>query len=152
MTFVGIINDAGHYLSPVFVIPRKRWNETFMGGTIDGSNGILHHNGWMTGECFVETLQHVQAKTFSSVDNKILLIMDNAECHMSIHAIQYAIDNGIGIVTLPPHTTNKLQPLDVSVFGLFKSHLQALMSDYSLMHPHTHIADHMLLSLPRMTG
>ena len=27
MTFVGIINAAGHYLPPVFIIPRKRWLE-----------------------------------------------------------------------------------------------------------------------------
>ena len=42
MTFVGIINAAGHYIPPVFIIPRKRWNDSFMRGTIDGSKGLLH--------------------------------------------------------------------------------------------------------------
>lgn len=144
MTFVGIINAAGHYIPPVFIIPRKRWNEAFMRGTIDGSKGILHHNGWMNGDCFLETLQHIHAKTFASPDNKIVLIMDNAECHMNIHAIEYAINNGIVIVTLPPHTTDKLQPLDVSVFGPFKTYLRGLINDYSLMNPQMHITDHML--------
>lgn len=147
MTFVGIINAAGHFLPPVFIIPRKRWNETFMRETIDGSKGILHQNGWMNGECFLETLQHVKAMTYCSVDNKIMLVMDNAECHMSIHAIEYAINNGIVIVTLPPHTTAKLQPLDVTVYGPFKTHLRALMNDFSLMHPHKHITEHMLPQL-----
>lgn len=36
---------------------------------------------------------------------KILLIIDNAECHMTIGAVKYAIDNSIVILTLPPHTT-----------------------------------------------
>lgn len=144
MTFVGIVNAAGHYIPPVFIIPRKRWNDSFMRGTIDGSKGILHQNGWMTGECFLETLQHVQAKTFCSVDNKIILIMDNAVCHLNIHAINYAIENGIVIVTLPPHTTSKLQPLDVSVYGPFKTYLRSLHSDFTLMHPNTAITEHML--------
>ena len=144
MTFVGIINAAGHYIPPVFIIPRKRWNDSFMRNTIDGSKGILHQNGWMNGECFLETLQHVHAKTFCSVDNKIILIMDNAVCHLNIHAINYAIDNGIVIVTLPPHTTSKLQPLDVSVYGPFKTYLRSLQSDFSLMHPNTGITEHML--------
>ena len=144
MTFVGIISAAGSFLPPVFIIPRKRWNDSFMRGTIDGSKGILHQNGWMNGECFLQTLEHIQRKTFSSPQNKILLILDNAECHMNIHCIQYAIQHGIVIVTLPPHTTAKLQPLDVSVFGPFKSHMRSLQNDFHLMNPNTHITEHML--------
>ena len=75
-----------------------------MRGTVDGSKGNLHQNGWMNGECFLETLQYVHEKTYSSLENKILLIMDNAEYHMYIHATEYAIHYGIVIVTLPPHT------------------------------------------------
>ena len=144
MTFVGIISAAGSFLPPVFIIPRKRWNDSFMRGTITGSKGILHQNGWMNGECFLQTLEHIQRKTFSSPENKILLILDNAECHMNIHCIQYAIQHGIVIVTLPPHTTAKLQPLDVSVFGPFKSHMRSLQNDFHLMNPNTHITEHML--------
>ena len=147
MTFVGIINAAGSFIPPVFIIPRKRWNETFMRGTIDGSKGIFHQNGWMNGELFLETLQHIQSKTYCSVDNKILLIMDNAECHMNIHAVEYAIENGIVIVTLPPHTTAKLQPLDVGVFGPFKTHLRALQNDFHLMNPNKPITEHHLPEL-----
>ena len=55
MTFVGIINAAGHYLPPVFIIPRRRWNDSFMRGTLYGSKGILQSSGWMTGETFLET-------------------------------------------------------------------------------------------------
>ncbi|KAG0720424.1 hypothetical protein GWK47_048528 [Chionoecetes opilio] len=144
MTFVGIISAAGHYIPPVFIIPGQRWNDLFMRGTIDGSKGILHENGCMNGECFLQTLQHVQAKTCCSPNNKVLLIMDNAECHMSIHAIEYAQENGIVILTLPPHTTDKLQPLDVSVFGPFKFHMRALFNDYALMNPQAHGTEHLL--------
>ena len=144
MTFVGIINAAGHYLPPVFIIPRKRWNDTFMRGTLDGSKGILQPSGWMTGKCFLETLQHIKENTFCSPTNKLLVIMDNAECHMTIQAIEYANDNGIVILTLPPHTTDKLQPLDVSIYASFKTCMRTLINNYNLMHPHTHITEHRL--------
>ena len=149
MTFVGIINAAGHYVPPVFIIARKRWNPEFMRGTIDGSKGLLHHNGWMTGEGFLDVLKHVHKKTYCSKDNKILLIMDNAECHMNIHAMEFAINNGIVIVTLPPHTTAKMQPLDVSVFGAFKTYLRQLQDDYKLTHPGTAITE---LILPELAS
>ena len=144
MTFLGIINAAGHFIPPVFIIPRKRWNDAFMRGTLDGSKGLLQSTGWMNGECFLETLKHIKEKTFCSPTNKILIIMDNAECHKSIYAIEYAQNNGICIVTLPPHTTDKMQPLDVSVYSSFKSCMRNIIHNYTLMNPHTHISEHML--------
>ncbi|KAK4314175.1 hypothetical protein Pmani_014508 [Petrolisthes manimaculis] len=144
MTFVGIISAAGQAVPPVFIIPRARWNPTFMRNTSFGSKGILHPSGWMNGDCFVQTLQHLHERSGSSDENKILLIMDNAECHMNINVVEFAIRHGIVIVTLPPHTTDKLQPLDVSVFGPFKTFLRALLNDHALMHPNEHITVHQL--------
>ncbi|KAK4312454.1 hypothetical protein Pmani_016140 [Petrolisthes manimaculis] len=144
MTFVGIINAVGQSIPPVFIIPRSQWNPSFMRNTIFGSKGILHPSGWMNGECFVQTLQHLHEKSGSSVENKILLIMDNAECHMNVHVVEFAIKHGIVIVTLPPHTTDKLQPLDVSVFGTFKTFLRSQLNNFALMHPNEHITVHQL--------
>ena len=144
MTFVGIINAMGQCLPPVFIIPRKRNNPAFMRGTSHGAKAILHPSGWMNGECFLETLQHIQKWTRCTSDNKILLIMDNAECHMNIHVVEYAMEHGIVIVTLPPHTTAKLQPLDVSVYGPFKTFLRSILNRYQIMNPHKHITEHML--------
>ena len=144
MTFVGIVNAAGQGFPPVFIISRKKMNPAFLRGTTAGTTVLLQSNGWMDHERFVETLQHLQKVSYSSVENKILLIMDNAECHMNIRAVEYAIQHGIVIVTLPPHTTAKLQPLDVSVFGPFKSVLRSIQDDFKLSNPHIPITEHML--------
>ena len=141
MTFVGIINAAGQFLPPVFIIGRKRANDEFLRGTIHGTKAIFHESGWMNGECWLQTIQHIHEKTNSTPENKILLIMDNAECHMTIGAVKYAIDNGIVIVTLPPHTTARLQPLDVSIYGPFKTCYRVMVHDYQLSHPHTPIRE-----------
>lgn len=144
MTFVGLINAAGHGFPPVFIVARKKMNADFLRGTTAGTTVLLQPNGWMDTERFLETLKHVHQVTYSSVENKILLIMDNAECHMSIHVVEYAIQHGIILVTLPPHTTAKLQPLDVSVFGPFKSVLRSIQDDFKLSNPHVAITEHML--------
>ena len=144
MTFVGFVNAAGHYIPPVFIVARRRMNAEFLRGTIDGSTVLVQQKGWMTHEVFKETLQHFHEKTRCSVDDKVLLIMDNAECHMTIHAVEYAIQHGIVIVTLPPHTTARLQPLDVSIFGPFKNALKSIEDSFKLAKPNVPITEFML--------
>ncbi|XP_064077656.1 uncharacterized protein LOC135195324 [Macrobrachium nipponense] len=92
MTFVGIVNAAGHGFPPVFIIARKKMNADFQRGTTPGTTVLLQANGWMDHERFVQTLEHLHKVSYSSVENKILLIMDNAECHMSIRAVDLSCD------------------------------------------------------------
>ena len=47
----------------------------------------------------------------------ILLIMDNHSSHVTAELIELAITNHVVIIMLIPHTTHRMQPLDVSVFG-----------------------------------
>lgn len=56
MVFVGIISVSGTFILPVFIIPRKIWDVTFMRGAIDDSKGILNQSGW---ESFLETVKHI---------------------------------------------------------------------------------------------
>ena len=144
MTFVGFINAAGHYIPPVFIVARRKMKAEFLRGTIDGSTVLMHPTGWMTHDGFLETLKHFCEKTRCSLDDKVLLIIDNAECHMTIHAVEYAIQHGIVIVTLPPHTTAKLQPLDVSIFGPFKVALRSIQDGFKLANPNVAITEYML--------
>lgn len=47
--------------------------------------------------------------------------MDNHESHITIEAMKLARENHIVFLTLPPHTSHKLQPLDQTVFGPYKT-------------------------------
>lgn len=46
-----------------------------------------------------------------------LLIVDGHNLHTTLEFLLYAERNGIIVLCLPPHTTHKLQPLDVGVFN-----------------------------------
>jgi hypothetical protein len=46
-----------------------------------------------------------------------LLIVDGHLSHVNIAFIEFAITHKILLLVLPPHTTHRLQPLNVSIFG-----------------------------------
>jgi hypothetical protein len=76
----------------------------------------------MDGANFVKVLMHIQKNTKCSIDDPIVLIVDNHESHCTLDAVLYCRENGIHLLTFPPHTTDKLQPLDVGVYSPFKTY------------------------------
>lgn len=132
VTFCGIITATGSSLPPVYVFPRVHYKDHFLNGAPDGSLGLANRSGWMTSELFIRVLKHIQRLTSSNTDNPILIICDNHESHISIDAVNYCRDNGIVYLSLPPHTSHKLQPLDVSVFEPFKGKLKIAFNDWHI--------------------
>lgn len=61
--------------------------------------------------------------------------MDNHDSHLSVEGLELAKSNGLTILTLPPHTSNKTQPLDRSVFGPFKSFYGNLCNSWMMTNP-----------------
>lgn len=46
--------------------------------------------------------------------------MDNHNSHISVRIYDFCRENGIVILTIPPHTSHRLQPLDLTVYGPLK--------------------------------
>ncbi|KAK9703614.1 hypothetical protein QE152_g29244 [Popillia japonica] len=69
--------------------------------------------------------------------------MDNHETHCSLEAILYAKENGMVLLTFPPHTSHRLQPLtshrlqplDVAVYSPFKSRYAVALNDWIISNP-----------------
>jgi hypothetical protein len=61
-----------------------------------------------------------QATARNTSGKPILLIYDGHGSHEKLELINLAQDHNIILFSLPPHTTHKLQPLDVGVFGPFQ--------------------------------
>ena len=86
----------------------------------------------MTSENFVKVLEYFSQNVRCSVQNKVLLVMDN---HLSVEGLNYCKKNGIVILTLPSYASNKLQPLDKTVFGSFKHFYNSGLDSWMLSHP-----------------
>lgn len=72
-------------------------------------------------DLFLTWLKHFVQYSGAKPDNKVLLVLDNHESHISLQAWDYCRGNGIVVVSLPPHCSHKCQPLDLSVFGPLKT-------------------------------
>ncbi|KAF2885136.1 hypothetical protein ILUMI_21038 [Ignelater luminosus] len=97
--------------------------------------GLVYLSGWMTCANFLKALEHFVKHVRCSQGEKVLLIMDNHESHLPIDAVAFCRANEIVILTLPPRTSNKLQPLDRTVFGPFKSFFNQAADAWMFAHP-----------------
>ena len=135
VTFVGIVNAVGQSLPPVYIFPRVRNLDDFLIGAPSSSLALGNRSGWMTADLFPSVLKHIVEKTKCTVQNPILLLVDNHESHVSLKSVKFAKENGICLLSFPPHTTHRLQPLDVGVFGPFKSYLSSVFNDWLTSNP-----------------
>lgn len=136
VTMCVAINSVGNFIPPFYVFPRVHFKENLMlKGATPGSTGAANPSGWMSAEIFLVFLQHFVKHTKPSLENPLLLILDNHESHISIASIDYAKKSGIVLLTLPPHCSNKIQPLDVSVFGPFKGYYNRAIDSWLASNP-----------------
>lgn len=121
-------------------------------GAPEGSLGLPNstQSAWTNSVLFVKVLEHIKNHTWCTKEDKILLLMDNHESHCSLKAVSYAKENGIVLVTFAPHCTHKLQPLDVGVFGPFKTKLNIAQNDWLTNNPGKTIRIHNLPSLTKI--
>lgn len=120
VTVVYTVSAIGSVIPPLLIFPRIRYRDFFTHGGPTECIGQSNRSGWINEEIFCEYLEHVVKHTKCSIDRKILLIMDNHDSHISIKAVDTAKEHGIVLLTIPPHTSHRLQPLDRSVYGPFK--------------------------------
>ncbi|KAF2890587.1 hypothetical protein ILUMI_15586 [Ignelater luminosus] len=65
----------------------------------------------------------------------VLLLLDNHKTQVSVDAINYARNNGIVLLSFPPHCMHKMQPLDKVVYGPFEQKCKIFFNDYVLSNP-----------------
>lgn len=130
-----IIGASGIALPPVIIFPRKNYKDHMLKGAPPGSLGLAAPSGWMNSELFVAVIRHFIKNSNSSPENPSLLIFDNHESHLSLEALNLAKSFGVTVLTLHPHTSAKLQPLDVGVFGPFKTFFNGAIDSWLLRNP-----------------
>jgi hypothetical protein len=69
-----------------------------------------------------------QVRDLTAGGRKFLLLYDGYRSHMNIQALDAFASGGVIAYTIPAHTSGTTQPLDVAVFGPFKSYLNDTMS------------------------
>ena len=84
-------------------------------GLPPGGWAETHSTGWMTTELFLVWFKKFVAFSKASKDFPVLLVLDGHSTHTkNLDVIDYARDNGVSLLCLPPHCSHRIQPLDVS--------------------------------------
>ena len=135
VTMCCCINAIGNSLPPVYIFPRVHFKSYMLKGAPSESVGLAYPSGWMTSDLFAEAINHFIKFMKVSKSNPGVLLMDNHISHLSIDAIDMAKENGLRLLTFPPHCSHKLQPLDVGVYGPFKRYYSCLCDSWMSSNP-----------------
>ncbi|XP_067929421.1 uncharacterized protein [Watersipora subatra] len=142
VTFVGCINALGNAIPPFMIFPRVHFKPTMINGAPSGTSGAAQPTGWMTGEVFIDWLKHFKKHTSCNPANSVLLLMDNHVSHITVESVTFAKENGISLLTFPPHCSHKLQPLDRSIYGPLKRQYNTACNNWMVNHPGRTISIH----------
>lgn len=141
------MSATGQFIPPLFIFPRVRMNNRLMIGAPAESISFATPNGWMTKDSFLKWLQHFVSVTKPSKEDPVLLIIDGHRSHKDLDVILYARENYIHMLSFPPHTTHKLQPLDRTFMKPFKNFYNAACSSWMRANPGLRINDYDIAKL-----
>ncbi|KAJ8964875.1 hypothetical protein NQ314_004557 [Rhamnusium bicolor] len=95
---------------------------------IFGAIGAANKSGWSNEDVFFKYLQHFISHVKPTIEDKVILLLDNHESHVSIPTIDLAKRSGVILVTFHPHTSHRMQPLNVCVYGPFMTYYSSAVS------------------------
>lgn len=93
-----------------------------LNGSSPGTVGLANPIRWFNTELFIKGIEHLIKHSHSSKKTPTVSVLDNHDCHMSIEVQKMAKSAEVTLLIYPPHCSNKLQPLDIAVFGPFKAY------------------------------
>lgn len=147
VTVICCCSAAGSYIPPMFIYPRQRMSPLLSKGGPIGAIYGCSPNGWSNEDLFYEWLKHFGKHAKPSVTDPVLLLLDNHGSHISMDIYEYCRKNGIVMVTIPPHTSHRLQPLDLSFFSSLKSAFNRECDLYMKTHVNERITPYELSEL-----
>lgn len=136
ITVVTCMNASGSFVPPLIVWPRKNMQDALMEGTPSGSIAACHPSGWIQTDIFTMWFNHFLKHVKPSEDDPVLLLLDGHNSHTrNMDVIDKAREHHVSIVCLPPHSSHKMQPLDVSFMFPLKTFYAQAIEDWLHSNP-----------------
>lgn len=129
-------NACGEWIPPMFIFPRKKENPELLRNGPQGCVSCNQPSGWMTYEAFLSWIKHFIKYIGCTKEKPALLILDNHITHVkSLEILYLARDAGLQMISLPPHCTHRMQPLDVTCMGPMEIFYSQAVQDWLRNHP-----------------
>ena len=157
VTILCSMNAHGRHIPPFMIFPRKKMNDHLLLGSPPGMVGVPTDSGWTDSgwtdsgwtdtTVFIKWLKHFVNHVKPTPSKKVVLFVDGRVSHKSYEAIEYARANGIKMISFPPHTTHKLQPLDKTYTGPLKQYNGQACDRWTVNHPGKRICYYSIAAL-----
>jgi hypothetical protein len=128
ITAIECISAAGVAIPPLIIFKAKYTNSAWIPPhTPLDWRFSTSNSGWTSDSHAFEWISTVFEPATRPADPTLhrLLILDGHGSHITAKFIAHCMEHAIDLLVLPPHTSHKLQPLDVSVFSPLKRALAA---------------------------
>ncbi|KAJ2945164.1 hypothetical protein O0L34_g9227 [Tuta absoluta] len=96
---------------------------------------MVSDSSFINSELFLQWLTHFKDHTKPTKEKPVLLLLDNHTSHTSIGAVDFYRNNNIIALTLPPHSSHKLQPLDRGFHSVLKKYFSNECEKWLRNHP-----------------
>jgi len=122
---ISTVSDRNAKVSaPLVLYSGKRTMDYMIRDVVHNGLGKATANGCMDSITFQEYLQHMveKVKYIQSGDG---ILLDGHSSHFSLETLKYCQEHNLHLIRMPSHCTHVLQPMDVSLFNIFKGKLLA---------------------------
>ncbi|KAJ8885068.1 hypothetical protein PR048_011264 [Dryococelus australis] len=129
------VSATGVFLPPFVVFKGKNMKQEFRDNLPPGSVVFMTDSGYITIELFRKFHEHFVAHKPQGKKSNLLEV-DGLSTHVSDPDIlQFAVDNSIIMISIPPHTSHYIQPLDRSFFRPLKMHYCGVCNNWIKQNP-----------------
>ncbi|GBO13698.1 hypothetical protein AVEN_68960-1 [Araneus ventricosus] len=115
------MSATGVFVQPALILPRKKMNPLLYKDAPNGTLPLISDTGYMIFQLFIDWLTHFVKHAKPSTEDPVPLIADNHTSHCSLLAVLFCRENHITFLTLQPHASHVLQPLDKCFVALLKA-------------------------------
>ena len=136
VTVVTCMSASGHFIPPLLVFPRQRMKPELLDGAPNGCIAACHKSGWIKMDGFLKWFQEqVLPSTKPAKEDPVILVLDGHYSHTrNLPLLELARDSGVHIVSLPPHCSHKMQPLDRAFMSPFKTYYAQAVENWTKQH------------------
>jgi hypothetical protein len=106
------------------------------------------NTGWFDTFTFTDWFVKIFLPEVRRLPGKKVLLGDNLSTHISIEVFNLCRKHNIEFVCLPPHSTDKMQPLDVGLFAPMKANWRKQLRAYGEKDPTSNFLNKMVF--PKM--
>ncbi|XP_053614281.1 uncharacterized protein LOC128677443 [Plodia interpunctella] len=147
VTIVNAVSATGQFIPTVFIFGRKRMKAELLDAAPPGSVGMVSDSSFINSDLYLDWLTHFKDHAKPTKDQPILLILDNHVSHCTLKAVDFYRANNIIALTLPPHSSHKMQPLDRGFHGALKKFYSSECEKWLRNHPGRAITVYQMASI-----